>query len=404
MKRDARGEATGNLVLGQCRPILDARGADQVDGIALAAEGPGGGRHVVGHDPVAALAFALVDCIGHQVLGLGGKAHHQHGSPGAGLRQGGENVGVGSEVQCRRRRARLLLDLGAGRPRHFPVGDRGGADCDIEGASSKAGGQHLVGRIDVNGAHTRRVGNHNRTTHQRDLGAEARERGGDGVALLARRMVGNVANRVDRLARRAARHQRPLAGQGLFKGRPASGQYRLDGSDDFRRLRHATKAMLVARHGPIVGSDEDDTALLQRLDIGDRRGMGPHADIHGGCGEHGLVGGQQHRGGEIVGEATRHAGQDVGGGRRHDQQIGVARELDVAHLVLVGQREHVGIDAVFRQRLQRQRRHEFGTRFGEDAAHRRAALAQPADELERLEGRYAARDDQQDSLAVQHAS
>ena len=62
--------------------------------------------------------------------------------------------------------------------------------------------------------------------------------------------------------------------------------------------------MLVAGHGAVVGADESDAALLQGLDVGDGRGMGPHAHVHRRCREHRLVGGQQHGGGEIVGEAA----------------------------------------------------------------------------------------------------
>ena len=40
----------------------------------------------------------------------------------------------------------------------------------------------------------------------------------------------------------------------------------------------------------------------------------------------------------------RHLGHDVGGGGRHHQQVGLARQLDMAHLALVGEREQVAID------------------------------------------------------------
>ena len=43
-------------------------------------------------------------------------------------------------------------------------------------------------------------------------------------------------------------------------------------------------------------------------------------------------------------------------------QVGAARELDVAHLALVGQREQVGVDLGLAQRLQRQRRDELRAR------------------------------------------
>ena len=233
--RAARRPATSSLA--SVGHVLDALGADQVHGVAFAAEGAGGRRHVVGHDPVAALAAALVDGVGDQVLGLGGEAHDQRGTPGAGLRQGGQDVRVGRKLQRRRLGARLLLDLGAGRPRHLPVGDGGGTDRDVDRAGREAGRQHLVGRVDVDRAHARRIGDRHRATHQRDLGAEPREGRRDGMALLARGMVGDVAHRIDRLARRARRHQRALAGQRLLRG-----QHRLDGGHDLRRLRHAAGA------------------------------------------------------------------------------------------------------------------------------------------------------------------
>src|SRR4249920_2524844 len=67
---DALGEAGGNLVLGHQWPVLDRVAVDQVDPVAVAAKGAGAGRHVVGEDPVAALARALRAGIGDDILGL----------------------------------------------------------------------------------------------------------------------------------------------------------------------------------------------------------------------------------------------------------------------------------------------------------------------------------------------
>src|SRR5262249_183987 len=90
--------------------------------------------------------------------------------------------------------------------------------------------------------------------------------------------------------------------------------------------------------------------------------------------------------------------------RRHHEQVGVARELDVAHLAFVGQREHVAVDAVLAQCLQREGRDELGAGLGKHAAHRRTAFTQAADELERFERRNAPCDDQQNPLALEHGS
>ena len=54
--------------------------------------------------------------------------------------------------------------------------------------------------------------------------------------------------------------------------------------------------------------------------------------------------------GEVVGEPGRHLRHQVGGRRRHHHQIGAARELDMAHLALVGQREQGGVDLGLAQR------------------------------------------------------
>ena len=49
----------------------------------------------------------------------------------------------------------------------------------------------------------------------------------------------------------------------------------------------------------------------------------------------------------------------------------------------------------------RERRHELLRALGQDAAHRGAALAQAADEVERLVGRDAAADDEEDALSCE---
>ena len=84
---DPLGEPGGDLALGHHRPVLDPVGVDQVDRVAVAAEGAGAGRHVVGEDPVAALALPLGAGVGDDVLGLGGKADDQRRPVVAALRR-----------------------------------------------------------------------------------------------------------------------------------------------------------------------------------------------------------------------------------------------------------------------------------------------------------------------------
>ena len=66
-----------------------------------------------------------------------------------------------------------------------------------------------------------------------------------------------------------------------------------------------------------------------------------------------LVGREQHGGREIVGVAVRHLRHQVGGrGRDHDE-IGVAREPDVADVELAVLVEQVGEGALARDRADR---------------------------------------------------
>src|SRR5256886_8013593 len=75
--RDAFGEPLGDLMLGHRRPILDRVAVHEMDRVPVAAKGAGAGRHVIGEDPVAALALALRTSIRDDILGLGGKADNQ---------------------------------------------------------------------------------------------------------------------------------------------------------------------------------------------------------------------------------------------------------------------------------------------------------------------------------------
>ena len=192
--------------------------------------------------------------------------------------------------------------------------------------------------------------------------------------------------------------------------RPASGfgpgvEQRLDRRHDLQRLGHAARAGLAAfGHLAAVRTDE---------------GRCRPSRAWPGCGGSpgafhilGFIAGAISTGLSVASSTVearslaspfasfRH---QVGGGRRDDDQVGLARQADVADVVLVLAVEEVGEDMVGRQRADRQRRDEFLRGGGHDAAHGGAALAQAADQVERLVGRDAAADDQEDALAGQCA-
>ena len=97
--------------------------------------------------------------------------------------------------------------------------------------------------------------------------------------------------------------------------------------------------------------------------------------------------------------AVRHLGHDVGGRGRDDDQIIVARETDVPDVEFAVLVEQLDERLFPRDRADRHRRDEFLRGARHHHAHRDAALAQAADQVERLVGRDAARDDEQHASA-----
>ena len=137
-------------------------------------------------------------------------------------------------------------------------------------------------------------------------------------------------------------------------------EQRLGGRDDLERLGHAADAGLAALgHLAGVRADERDAVGCELREVAPRRLVAPHARVHRRREQDRLVGREQHRGGEIVGEAVRHLGHQVGGGRRDDDEVGLARQPDMADVELGSRVEQVGEGMLAGERADRQRRDEL---------------------------------------------
>ncbi len=311
--------------------------------------------------------------------------------------------------------------------RHAPVGDGGGEDGDVGRQRRAHGLQHLARGLDAHHLHAGRIGQVGRAADERHLGAERCGLGGDRRALLAGGAVGDVAHRIDGLVRRAAGDEHMAAGEGPLarvplplvgrvrgggiptvgippplplphKGEgetpagsrspPAARAPRRGGRGRPRRARPSRRrwARRNARRRP------RSRATLRRV-----AGWSHMRGFMAGATSTGLSVAISTAAGEVVGVAARHLGQQVGGGRRHHDQVGLAREADVADLALVVEVEQLGEDALVGQRAHRQRRDELLRRPGHDRAHADARLAQAADQLQALVGGDAAADDQHDA-------
>jgi hypothetical protein len=182
---------------------------------------------------------------------------------------------------------------------------------------------------------------------------------------------------------------------------PVSGpEHRLGGGGDLQRLGHAAGAAFAALgHLARIGADHRDAVGGELRQVAAGRRVGPHARVHRRGDQHRPVGREQHRGGEVVGVAARHLGHEVGGRRRDHDQVGVAREPDMADVELGAGVEQVGMDALACDRAGRQRRDEFLRGARHHDARGRAALLQASDQVERFVGRDAAADDEKDAFA-----
>ena len=296
-----------------------------------------------------------------------------------------------------RRSAAALLDLLLRCRRHPPVGDGGGEDADIGVRRRLHRRQHLRRGLDPQHVDAGRIGQPDRTRHQRHLGAERTRGGGDRVALLAGRAIGDVAHRIDRLVRRPGGDETccPASGRRMSRRTAAASIAAMISGGS---AKPSDAGLAALRHLADVGADEGDAVALQDLGIATGGGVGPHPRIHRRRDQHRLVGRHQHGARQVIGMAARHLRHQVGGGRRDHDQVGLARQPDVADLALVVEIEQVDEDAIAGQRRDRQRRHELRRRPGHHAPHLVAALAQAADQIEALVGGDATADDQQDAL------
>ena len=183
--------------------------------------------------------------------------------------------------------------------------------------------------------------------------------------------------------------------------RSGRAQHHLDSGSNLHGFGHAAETGLAAfGHVAAVGADNVNAigAKLRQIALG--RLGGPHVRIHRRRQQDRLVGCKQHGGRKIVGVAASHFRQQVGSGGRNNDQIGIARQPDMADIEFALCIEQIRVDAFPGQRAGGQRGHEMLRGLREHAAHAQAAILQTADEIERLIGRDAAADDEKDAPGV----
>ena len=119
-----------------------------------------------------------------------------------------------------------------------------------------------------------------------------------------------------------------------------------------------------------------DAVRTKPRQIALRRLRHPHMRIHRRREQDRLVGCEQNRGRQIVGMAGGHLCDQVRGGRRDHDEIGLARHADMTHIEFAFRIKQIGIGALAGERAGRKRRDEMRRGPCEDAAN--AARHDPA--------------------------
>ena len=174
--------------------------------VFVAAHDAGAGAHIVGDDPVAALARAFVLRMGDDVFRFGRKADDEATGACAPARSSREYPGSRVSATAGACRLRVFLILLLASDFGTPIGDGGGEHRDIDRQRGFASGQHLArGRRLSQASHGAGGAMFDGAGDERRLGAGLRQRIGDRIALFAGGTVGDEAHGIERLLRWARR-------------------------------------------------------------------------------------------------------------------------------------------------------------------------------------------------------
>jgi len=213
------------------------------------------------------------------------------------------------------------------------------------------------------------------------------------MSLSSRRPVSEESDRVNRLIGRSrSDNHMPSAKRTRITcptlerrtGRRFRGKRRLDRLNDRQRLGHAARTKFAARHRPRIRADDQNAVVPEALQVAAGRRVQPHPDIHRGGGKHAFVGRKQHSRRHIVGKAGGHPRQDIGACRRNNDEVGGARQLDVADRRLVCQAKQIVADGLPTESRSGKRGNELPGGGSHHDLNCRAAVFEATNQLQRF--------------------
>ena len=189
----------------------------------------------------------------------------------------------------------------------------------------------MLSRAHIHAGHAARRGQAHRPGHQRDLGAGLVGGPGHGKTHLAAGQVGDAAHRVNGFVGRPGGDQHALAGQRL--GYKKSDQV----CEQLFRLEHAAVTGFAAGLITAAHAQHHSAVSLQLRQVALGGRVRVHLAVHGRRQQqrHGVNGaGQAHQCQQIISAAVQQPGHEVGAARRHQNRVGLARQIDVGHVVV----------------------------------------------------------------------
>jgi hypothetical protein len=253
----------------------------------------------------------------------------------------------------------------------------------------------ICAALDIDAAHAGRSAQVYRPAYQNDLGAALARGLRNRIAHLSGTAVADEAHRIDALARRTGGDQHLAAEQWTICGQDAE-----RGRGDVVRFHHAAFAGLAAGLAAAVRTEHVHAARAQLRDVGLGRGVGPHLPVHRRRDRHRRRARKTQCRQQVVGHPMRKVRDEIGRGRRDDDQVGPARQLDMAHRTLCVLVPQVAAHLATGNGLERQRRNELARAGGHHDLYLGAALDQAAHQVRALVGGDAAGDAQQDSFCT----
>ncbi len=390
-------DALGHLALrgeGDVHPAPVAPQED--DGVRVAAEAGARGGHVVGHDEVEALRLELLPRVGDEVLRL--RREPDEDAPALRLAEPLQDVGGADELE--RHRAVRLLELRGARRGGPVVADRGRRD-DHGGRTHAVGHRplHLLRR--AHGHHLDAVGGRQarRPRDEDHPRPPVARRLREAVAHLPRRAVRDEPHRVDVLDGGAGGDEHGLALEVAAAGE--GGHRRVH---DLADLREPALAEPPAGQVAAPRLHDAHPPGPQGREVLLHRGVLEHVHVHRRRHEHRRPRRQVERAERVVGDSPRELPEDVRGGRRHQQQVRLVGERDVADVAVHPQRPLVVEDRVPREGLERHRGHEARGGRGHHHAHVHVPPLQLAQDLAGLVGPDAPRDAEDDDRHRRYSS